>query len=142
MTAHHCALEGVKMRDPRAAHKVLAAIRICNGAAGLLYPEFLLRRLRTDPRIDRSGIYPFRMFGVRTLLIGLELLTLSGEDLRRASNRAVLIHACDTLSAASAGLRGDLPRRAGVATTLISATNTALAIVAARKPAGRGRPRT
>lgn len=104
------------MRDPRAAHKLLAAIRIFNGAAGLLYPEFVLRRLRTDPRIDRSGIYPFRMFGVRTLLIGLDLLTLRGEDLRRASNRAVLIHACDTLSAASAGLRGDLPRKAGMTT--------------------------
>ena len=130
------------MRDPRAAHRLLAGIRIFNGAAGLLYPEFLLRRLHTDPRIDRSGIYPFRMFGVRTLLIGLDLLTLRGDDLRRASERAVLIHACDTLSAASAGLRGDLPRKAGVTTTLISATNTVLAIVAARTPAGAGRRRT
>jgi len=130
------------MRDTHAAHKVLAAIRIFNGAVGLLYPEFLLRRLRTDPRIDRSGIYPFRMFGVRTLLIGLDLLTLRGEDLRRASKRAVLIHACDTLSAASAGLRGDLPRKAGVITTLISATNTVLAIVAARQPAPAERRKT
>jgi hypothetical protein len=105
-----------------------------NGAAGLIYPELLLRRLGTDPRIDRSGVYPFRMFGIRTVLIGLDLMTLRGEDLQRASKRAVLIHACDTVSAASAGWRGDLPRRAGVATTLISATNTVLAVLAARRP--------
>ena len=124
---------GCWMRIPRAAHKLLAAVRVFNGAAGLIYPELLLRRLGTDPRIDRSGIYPFRMFGIRTVLIGLDLLTLRGDDLRRASNRAVLIHACDTVSAATAGLRGDLPRKAGVITTVISATNTVLAVLAAKK---------
>jgi hypothetical protein len=121
------------MGRPRSTHKVLAAIRIVNGAAGLLFPAFLLRRLGTDPRIDRSGVYPFRMFGIRTVLIGLDLLTLRDEDLRRASSRAVLIHACDTVSAASAALLGDLPRRAGMTATLISATNTVLAVLAARK---------
>lgn len=119
------------MSGPLPARKVLAAIRIVNGAAGLIYPQLLLRRLGTDPRVDRSGVYPFRMFGIRTVLIGLDLLTLRGEDLERASRRAVVIHACDTVSAATAGLRGDLPPKAGVLTTLISATNTGLAVLAA-----------
>ena len=121
------------MGRPRSTHKLLAAIRIFNGLAGLLVPEFLLRRLGTDPRFDRSGIYPFRMFGIRTVLIGLDLLTLRDNDLRRASNRAMVIHACDTVSAASAALRGDLPRKAGITATLISATNTVLAVLAARR---------
>ena len=121
------------MGRPGTAHKVLAGIRILNGAAGLLVPEFLLRRLGTDPRIDRSGVYPFRMFGIRTVLIGLDLLTMRDDDLRRASNRAMLIHGCDTVSAAAAAYRGDLHRKAGIAAVAISATNTVLAVVAARQ---------
>jgi len=119
--------------SPRLARKTLAAIRLFNGAAGLLAPEFLLRRLGTDPAVDRSGIYPFRMFGIRTVLIGADLLLLGGEERRRATRLAVVIHATDTVSAAAAGLRGDLPRKAAVLTTLISAGNTALAVISTRE---------
>jgi hypothetical protein len=73
------------------------------------------------------------MFGARPLFIGLDLLTLRGDDLRRTSKRAVLIHACDTISAVSAGLRGDLPRKASITATAISASNTVMAILAARE---------
>ena len=113
--------------------RVLAGVRILNGTAGLLAPEFLLRRLGADLQHDRSGIYPFRMFGIRTVLIGADLLLLQGEQRRRATQLAVLIHATDTASAVTAGLRGDLPRRAAVVTTLISAGNTVLAILATRE---------
>ena len=119
--------------DPALARKVLAGVRIFNGTAGLLAPEFLLRRLGADTAHDRSGVYPFRMFGIRTVLIGADLLLLQGEERRRATRLAVLIHASDTLAAATAGLRGDLPRRAAIATTLISAGNTALAVLATRE---------
>jgi hypothetical protein len=112
---------------------MLAAVRIFNGTVGLLAPEFLLRRLGTDLRHERSGIYPFRMFGIRTVILGADLLLLRGEQRRRATRLAVLIHATDTASAAVAGLRGDLPRRAAVVTTLISAGNTVLAILATRE---------
>ena len=113
--------------------RVLAGVRILNGTAGLLAPEFLLRRLGAALQHDRSGIYPFRMFGIRTVLIGADLLLLHGEQRRRATQLAVLIHATDTASAVTAGLRGDLPRRAAVVTTLISAGNTVLAILATRE---------
>jgi hypothetical protein len=119
--------------SPAAARQTLAAIRIVNGAAGLLAPQLLLRRLGTDTRLDRSGFYPFRMFGIRTVLIGADLLVLQGEQRRRAVQLAVLIHATDTLSAATAGVRGDLPRRVAVVTTLISATNTTLAVLATKE---------
>lgn len=114
------------------ARTILAGVRIANGAAALLVPHVLLRRLGVDSGLGRSGVYPFRMFGIRTVLIGADLLTLQGEQLRRATRLAVLIHACDTVSAATAGVRGDVPRKAAVTTTLISAGNTALAVVAAR----------
>ena len=118
------------MLSPAAARKTLAVIRIFNGTAGLLVPEWLLGRLGVDTTRDRSGTYPFRMFGIRTILIGLDLLLLTGEDLRRAEKLAVLIHASDTLSAAVTTARGDLPRRQGLVATGISAVNTGLAVVA------------
>ncbi|MGV0815237.1 hypothetical protein ABQF34_25045 [Mycolicibacterium boenickei] len=118
------------MLNPTAARTALAVIRIINGAAALVAPETLLTRLGVDTGRDRAGSYPFRMFGIRTVLIGLDLLTLRGQELRRAEKLAVLIHATDTVSAAVTAARGDLPRRNGVVATVISALNTALAIVA------------
>lgn len=120
--------------DPATARTVLAGVRIANGTAALLVPGLLLRRLGADTGVDRTGVYPFRMFGIRTVLIGADLLLLQGDSLRRATQMAVAIHAVDTLSALTAGIRGDLPRRAAVVTTLISATNTGLALVANREP--------
>src|SRR5215207_2420871 len=124
------------------ARTALAVVRIVNGAAALVVPHLLLRRLGADPAADASGVYPFRLFGVRTVLIGADLLVLRGPELRRATRTAVLIHAADTLAAAVTGLRGELPRRSAAVTTLISASNTALAVIAARAPAMRvdGRP--
>lgn len=117
---------------PGPARKALAAVRLFNGTAGLLAPRFLLGRLGAGAEAARPGVYPFRMFGVRTILLGLDLLAAPGERRRRATRLAVLIHATDTVSAAAAGLRGDLSRKAAVTTTLISAGNTVLAIVSTR----------
>jgi hypothetical protein len=118
--------------DATKARKVLAGIRLVNGALALLAPKFLLRRLGTDPDRDPSGIYPFRMFGIRTVLIGADLLLLTGEESRRATRLAVVIHATDTANAATCLVKGYLPRRAGVVATVISAVNTVLAVIAAR----------
>jgi hypothetical protein len=104
------------MLPPGGARKLLAAIRIMNGAAGLLVPDKLLGRLGVDITKDRSGTYPFRMFGIRTILIGLDLV--------------VLIHATDTVSAAVTTARGDLPPKQGLVAIGISAVNTGLAVVA------------
>ncbi|MDX6327073.1 MAG: hypothetical protein QOK15_3427 [Nocardioidaceae bacterium] len=120
------------MLSSDAARKTLGAIRIANGALGLVAPEFLMRRLGVDVTTDHSGAYPFRMFGIRTVLIGLDLWLLTGDDLRRATRTAVLIHATDTLSAAATTVRGDLPRKEGLVATAISAVNTGLAIAATR----------
>jgi hypothetical protein len=118
--------------DAVRARKVLAGVRLVNGGLALLAPQFLLRRLGTDPDRDPSGIYPFRMFGIRTVLIGADLLLLTGEESRRATKLAVVIHATDTASAATCLVKGYLPRRAGVVATLISSANTVLAVIAAR----------
>jgi hypothetical protein len=123
----------MELEKARRARQALAAVRIVNGALGLFAPRFLLRRLGVDPERDRSGVYPFRMFGVRTIVLGAELLLADGDERRRATRLAVLIHGADTLSAFTAGVRGDLPRRAATMATLISAGNTMLAVLSTRE---------
>jgi uncharacterized protein YjeT (DUF2065 family) len=111
------------------AVRALAAIRIVNGALGLLAPQVLVRRTSTDPTTTEPN-YAFRMFGIRTVVLGLDLLTLTGPAQERARTQAVIIHATDTASALVGGLRGDVPPRVARTTVAISAVNTALAVVA------------
>ncbi|MBJ6637196.1 MULTISPECIES: hypothetical protein [unclassified Streptomyces] len=108
---------------------VLAGIRLFNGAAGLLAPEMLIRRF--DPDRDPpspAAVYAFRLFGIRTVLLGLDLLTHSGDRLRDDVCEGILIHGSDTATAATLGLHGHVPPRTAFLTTFISAVNTALAI--------------
>jgi hypothetical protein len=111
------------------ALRALAAIRLLNGLLGLLRPDLLIRRLDGDPAVQTIAPYPFRMFGVRTVLLGIDLLLLRGVELDRAARTAVVIHASDTASAAYGGIRKEVPARVAVMTTTISAVNTLLAIV-------------
>jgi hypothetical protein len=113
------------------ARIALACIRIFNGGSGLITPKRLAHRLDVDEAAGPMS-YPFRMFGIRTILIGLDLLSADPAVRRHALRAAAVIHASDTVSAAVTGLSGGLPRRSAVLTTAISATNTALALVASR----------
>ncbi len=114
------------------ARPILATIRIANGVLGLVYPNFLIRRLGGNPAVQTLAPYPFRMFGIRTVLLGTDLLLLRGEQLKRATRIAVVIHASDTLCAALGGIRREVPPRVAVSTTSISAVNTGLALLAWR----------
>ncbi|GHI03978.1 hypothetical protein AQI88_08115 [Streptomyces cellostaticus] len=108
---------------------LLAGIRLFNGTAGLLAPELLIRRFDPDREPPSpAAVYAFRLFGIRTVLLGLHLLCHSGERLRTDLCEGILIHASDTMTAATLGIRGQVPPRTAVMTTLISAVNTALAI--------------
>ena len=114
------------------ARLALAGIRIVNGASGLFAPERLSRRLEVAEAAGPMS-YPFRMFGIRTILIGLDLLSRDPNVRRHALRAAVIVHASDTASALVTGLNGALPRRAAVTTTAISATNALLALIASRQ---------
>lgn len=112
------------------ARVALAGIRIFNGLAALLVPRQMSKRLGTDPHQHGAMFYVLRMFGIRTVLLGLALLT-SDEDRRACALRdAPLIHATDTAAAAVAGVRGQVPARVAVMIVSISAVNTFLAMVA------------
>lgn len=112
------------------ARVALGLIRLLNGALALLAPTLLLRQLRVDPKTEAAAKYPFRMFGIRTVLIAADLLLNRSQARAEAVRVAPVIHASDTISAAVAGIRGDLPRRAAIMATLISALNTGLSIAA------------
>ncbi|WIX81302.1 hypothetical protein QRX50_11305 [Amycolatopsis carbonis] len=113
----------------RATATVLSLIRIFNGALGLVAPEKMAKQLGSAMEDDKTFVYPARMFGIRTLVLGFDLLLVRGGPRRAALlKQAVLIHGVDTLAAFYAGQRGEISPTAAKLTTTISAVNTALAI--------------
>jgi hypothetical protein len=123
------------------ARVALAGIRIFNGATGLLAPGVMAARTGVRPDVDAPVLYPWRMFGIRTILIGTDLLSRNREVRRHALRVAAIVHASDVV-AASATLRSStVPRKTAIAATAISSLNTVLALVASRglRPSARGR---
>jgi hypothetical protein len=113
------------------ARLTLAAIRLVNGTLALLAPETLLRRLGADPDANKVAIYPLRMFGIRTVVLGVQLLI--DQPSPQADRFGVLIHATDSATAITAGIRRQLPPRIAAVTSAISLSNTALAVVIAQR---------
>jgi hypothetical protein len=115
-------------RAADAARVLLAGIRLVNGLAALVAPGFLARRIGVDPVANPGITYVFRMFGIRTVLVGAELLFPAGDRRAESVRTAVVIHASDTLAAWLAARTGRVP---GVI-VWISAVNTVLAAAANR----------
>jgi len=115
------------------ARITLAGIRLFNGVAALFVPATLARRLGVDPNANPAALYALRLFGVRTVLIGAQLLLRDGGMRAHSLRVAPAIHALDASAALIAGERGQLPRRAAATAAIISSINTVLAIVALKR---------
>jgi hypothetical protein len=114
------------------ARYALGAIRVVNGALGVVAPTFIARRLGDDqPERNAAAIYGIRLFGVRTIVIGLDLLRPPGEALDRAVRAAPWIHGSDTATVLTLQRRKVLPPQMARPLAAISAVNTLLAVVAA-----------
>ena len=111
------------------ARVTLAGVRMFNGAGALVAPQAFARRLGAEPD-DGAAVHALRMFGIRTVLVALDLLSKDPAVRRHALRVALLIHVSDTISAARAGLSGQLPRKSAIVTTSISAGNVVLAAIA------------
>jgi hypothetical protein len=111
------------------ARVLLAAVRLTMGTASLLAPGLVIRRLGIDPATQPAMRYPLRMFGIRTVLIGADLLAPGGARRQQAEVLAPVVHGSDTVAAFLARRRGDLPTRTGALAIAISAVNLALALV-------------
>ena len=112
------------------ARITLAGIRLFNGVAALFVPATLARQLGVDPAANPAALYALRLFGVRTVLIGAQLLLRDGGVRAHSLRVAPAIHAIDASAALIAGGRGQLPQRAATTAAVISSVNTLLAIVA------------
>ena len=73
------------------ARYVLGAVRLFNGAATLFATRPFGKRLGVDPDSSPAAVYALRLFGVRTIYIGAELLFARGDHLQllRTSGRSV-----------------------------------------------------
>lgn len=110
---------------------------LVNGTLGVLAPRFLIRGLGIKPEIEPGMIYVFRMFGIRTLFLAVDLFRLPDQR-GRSLREGVLVHGTDMTAALAGAALGQLPWRQGLMVTGVSLVNTALAIAGAR--AYRGRP--
>lgn len=111
------------------ARLALATIRLVNGTLALVAPNALLRRLGADPNVNKVAIYPMRMFGIRTVVLGVQLLIDAPSP--EADRFGVVIHATDAATAITAGVRRELPPRVAAMTSMISLINTGLAVIIA-----------
>jgi hypothetical protein len=112
-----------------AARLALAAIRMFNGTMGLVAPAVAARRIGAP---EGAPLYPWRMFGIRTVIIAVELLSRDPELRAKTVRLALPIHASDTASAAIGGLLGETSKRTSIMLTAISGINTLLALLARR----------
>lgn len=116
------------MLSRRSARHGLAGVRIVNGTLGLVAPALLIRRLDPDHEPSPAAVYAFRLFGIRTLLLGIDLLVRPEAEVRHALRQGVVIHGSDVATVVLLGLRHKIPHRTAVLTALISGTNVALAL--------------
>jgi hypothetical protein len=115
------------------ARVALAGVRLFNGAAALAVPRMFAKRVGREADADGAAVHVLRMFGIRTVLIALDLLSRDPAVRRHALRVSVLIHASDTASAAMAGLSRQLPAKAAKLATAVSAANVVLALIASRE---------
>ena len=112
------------------ARKLLGVIRLVNGAVALVAPNMLAGRVGVDVEKTPAAGYFVRLFGIRTVLIAIDLFVLKGDRRKQSLREGVLIHGSDTVAAAIAARSGKVPGKMGLVITLISLVNTALAIYA------------
>lgn len=112
------------------ARYALGVIRLVNGSLALVGPKRIVKMFGIDPDQNGAAVYALRLFGIRTVVLGLNLLRDEGEALESTLRDAPLIHASDTAAAVLAGLTSALPRRAALTGAIFSSINTGLALVA------------
>jgi hypothetical protein len=111
------------------ARILLGGIRLVNVVVAFLAPWLIIRRFGDQPGEHPVSTYALRMFGIRTILIGLDLLRAAGPERANAMGMAPIIHASDTVAAVLAVRTGKVPMQSAVAIVVISGLNTVLSLV-------------
>lgn len=111
------------------ARMLLGAIRLVNGIIALFIPQMIIKRFDEDGTSVPVTRYALRMFGVRTVLVALDLFRGPGPTRFYAVKVAPIIHASDTVAAFLAARSGMVPTKTGVLIVAISTMNTILSLV-------------
>jgi hypothetical protein len=115
----------------KTARFALGGVRIIAGTTGLLAPAMIISRFGdSNPTANPAAIYGLRLFGIRTVLIGADLIRLRGRDLDRALWAAPIIHASDTATVLGLQRNKQLSPERARPLALISGLNTVLAVTA------------
>jgi hypothetical protein len=113
------------------ARYALGVIRVVNGAIALVAPAVIMRRFgEDDPAGNPAATYALRLFGIRTVLIGADLLRMRGGELDHALRVAPVIHASDTATVLALRRSKRLSPELARPLALISGANTVLAVAA------------
>lgn len=110
------------------ARMLLGLVRLINGAIALFAPQIIIGRFDEDGRDVPVTRYALRMFGVRTVLIGLDLFRGVGPKRSHAVKVAPVVHVSDTVAAVLAARSGKVARSTGALIVAISALNTLLSL--------------
>ena len=109
--------------------QVLAAIRLVNGGLALTVPDVVGGRLGVSTATSPGLGYAFRLFGVRTVLLGIQLWRTPATAGNHVIHETILIHGADTAAALVVYKMGELPRKGAMLAVGISALNTGLAVL-------------
>jgi hypothetical protein len=113
------------------ARYALGGVRLAAGITGLLAPKMIISRFGDEaPGSNPAAVYGLRLFGIRTILIGLDLWRLKGPDLDRALHAAPLIHASDTATVLALQQSKQLSPERARPLLVISGVNTGLSVLA------------
>ena len=112
------------------ARPVLGVVRLSVGTVALLAPGTYARTFGVAAEDRGPVVYMVRLFGIRTVFLGLHLLRSNERD--HHVRDAIVIHACDTAAAVAGGVTGQLPARAAMTGTGLSALNTVMSVLAHR----------
>jgi hypothetical protein len=122
------------------ARITLGIARLVFGTLGLLAPRLLIRRIQGTGTNSPAAVYAFRMFGIRTVLIGQQILAPDGPNRREALRVAPIIHGADTATATILTIRSQVSKRTGLSLIAVSGFNTAMALLAMRRAQQQERP--
>jgi hypothetical protein len=114
--------------------KALPGLRLAIGIGAWTAPGLTGKLFGFDLSSDQQSTYFGRLFAIRDVALGIGALTTTGETRRLWWQLGVL---CDVADAAAGmlGVRGGIPKRAGVPATLVAvgAAGMGIAALAAQK---------
>jgi hypothetical protein len=116
-------------RAGRTTRIALGLIRLVNGTLALFAPDVLGGRLGVQTGTSPGLGYGLRLFGVRTILLGVGLLRADDDPRDPLVRQAVLVHGADTAAAVVVLKRGELPSRGAKLAVAASGINVVLAVL-------------